>query len=129
MDTKRDENRLPASGTGTSLAAMLLAAVSAIGCGARRGRVVAWRPAGIVAEAGEPGVRDARRYRVALPPAQAGERPMRAELVFASSLDGAHVDAIGVGQRARRPLLARKPASGEVVVVPLAGEPVDQVEV
>jgi hypothetical protein len=54
---------------------------------------------------------------------------MRAELMFASTLDGAHVDAIGVDGGARRPLLSRKPATGDRVVVPLAGTHVEQVEV
>src|SRR5436305_1088915 len=105
----------------TTMAALLLAVVTTAGCGARRGRLVAWRPADVNAPAGEPAARGARTYRVALPPPGAGERPMRAELVFASALDGAHVDAIGIDGRARRPLLSRTPAAGDRVVVPLAG--------
>jgi hypothetical protein len=111
------------------MAAALLVVVTAVGCGAGRGRLVAWRPADVKAPAGEPAARGARAYRVALPPPEAGERPMRAELVFASALDGAHVDAIGLDGRARRPLLSREPATGDRVVVPLAGTHVQQVEV
>ena len=36
---------------------------------------------------------------------------------------------MGVDGSARRPLLARKPAAGDMVVVPLAGTHVEQVEV
>ena len=115
--------------TTTTMAAALLVVVTAVGCGARRGRLLAWRPADVKAPAGEPAARGARAYRVALPPPEAGERPMRAELVFASALDGADVDAIGLDGRARRPLLSREPAIGDRVVVPLAGTHVQQVEV
>jgi hypothetical protein len=113
----------------TTTMAVLLVVVTAVGCGVRRGRLIAWRPVDVNAPAGEPTARDARTYRVALPPREAGERPMRAELLFASALDGAHVDAIGLAGRTRRPLLSRKAAAGDRVVVPLAGTPVDQVEV
>ena len=115
--------------TTTTTMAVLLVVVTAVGCGARRGRLLAWRPADVKAPAGEPTARGARAYRVALPPSEAGERPMRAELVFASALDGADVDAIGLDGRARRPLLSREPATGDRVVVPLAGTHVQQVEV
>ena len=113
----------------TTTAAVLLAVVTTVGCGARRGRLVAWRPADVKAPAGEPTARGARTYRVALPPSAAGERPMRAELVFASALDGAQVDAVGLDGQMRRPLLSRGRAAGDRVVVPLAGAHVQQVEV
>jgi hypothetical protein len=81
----------------------------------------------VAVPAGE-GAPGARTYRVALPRPEAGERPMRAELVFADAIDGAAVDAIGVDGRARRRLLSRTPAAGDRVVVPLAGTYVEQVE-
>jgi hypothetical protein len=114
--------------SGTAMTAVLLAMVTTAGCGARRARLLAWRPIDVKAPAGEPAGRDARTYRVALPPAETGERPVRAELVFAGALDGARVDAIGVDGRARRPLLSRGVAAGDSVVVPLAGTHVQQVE-
>jgi hypothetical protein len=113
----------------TTMAAVLLIVVTAAGCRTRRGRLVAWRPADVTAPAGEPTARGARTYRVALPPPEAGERPMRAELVFASALDDARVDAIGLDGRARRPLLSREPTAGDTVVVPLSGSHVEQVEI
>lgn len=113
----------------TMAAAALLAMVTTAGCGARRGRLLAWRPADVKAPAGEPTARGARTYRVALPPPGVGERPLRAELLFAGALDGARVDATGLDGRARRPLLSREPAAGDRVVVPLAGRQVQQVEV
>jgi len=113
---------------GTAMTAVLLAVVTTAGCGARRGRLLAWRPVDVKTPAGEPAGRGARTYRVALPQPEAGERPVRAELVFAGALDGARVDAIGVDGRARRPLLSRSVAAGDSVVVPLAGTPVQQVE-
>ena len=109
----------------TKIAVVALAVVTTVGCGARRGRLVAWRPIDVKAAT----TLGAHTYRVALPPAGAGERPVRAELVFASALDGARVDAVGLDGRARRPLLSRKPAAGDRVVVPLAGAHVEQVEV
>jgi hypothetical protein len=111
----------------TTMAAVLLMVVTAAGCRTRR--IVAWRPADVTVPAGEPTARGARTYRVALPPPGAGERPMRAELVFARALDGARVDAIGLDGRARRPLLSREPTAGDRVVVPLAGTRVEQVEI
>ena len=115
--------------TTTTMAAVLLVVVTAVGCGARRGRLVAWRPADVKAPAGEPAARGARAYRVALPPPEAGERPMRAELVFASALDG----AARRRDRSRRPRASpaavAEPATGDRVVVPLAGTHVQQVEV
>jgi len=86
----------------------------------------------VTAPAGEPTGQTtlgARAYRVALPPTAAGERPVRAELVFGSVLDGARVDAVGLDGGARRPLMSRKAAAGDMVVVPLAGTHVEQVEV
>ena len=115
--------------TQKTMATVLLLVVTAAGCGTRRGRLVAWRTADVMAPAGEPTARGTRTYRVALPPPAAGERPMRAELVFASALDGARVDAIGLDGRARRPLLSRKPTAGDRVVVPLAGTHVEQMEI
>jgi hypothetical protein len=129
MEMTQTKNRRSASVPGTTMVAVLLATVTAAGCEARRARVVAWRPADMAAPAGEPDARGARTYRVVLPPAEAGERPMRAELVFASPLDGARVDAIAVGRPERRPLVARQEGAGERVVVPLAGGPVDHLEV
>src|SRR5262252_3499725 len=90
-------------------ATVALAVVTAVGCSGRE-RLVAWRPVDVMAPAGEPGGRGARTYRVALPAAGEGERAMRAELLFANAIDGAHVDAVGVDGRARRPLLSRTPA-------------------
>lgn len=129
MDSTQKTKRLPALAAKGTTMAVLLAVVTAAGCGARRARLVAWRPVDVTAPAGEPTARGARTYRVALPRPEQGERPVRAELVFATAIDGAHVDAIGVDGRARRPLLARKPAAGDLVVVPLAGTHVEQVEV
>jgi hypothetical protein len=130
MDSARSRTKpkLP-GGAGTMVAAVLLVVVTTVGCGMRRGRLVAWRPADIKGPAGEPAAPGARTYRVALPAPEAGERPMRAELVFAGALDGARVDAIGVDGRARRPLLSREPATGDRLVVPLAGTHVQQVEI
>jgi hypothetical protein len=112
----------------TTMAAMVLVATT-VGCGARRERLVAWRPIDVGTPDGEPTAHGARTYRVALPHTEAGERPMRAELMFGGALDGDHVDAIGVDGRARRPLLSRTPAAGDCVVVPLAGTHVEVVEV
>jgi hypothetical protein len=112
-----------------TMAAMVVAVATTVGCGARRERLVAWRPIDVGAPDGEPTAHGARTYRVALPHADAGERPVRAELTFGGTLDGDHVDAIAVDGRARRPLLSRTPAAGDRVVVPLAGMHVEQVEV
>jgi hypothetical protein len=129
MDSTQKTKRLPALAAKGTRVAVLLAVVTAVGCGARRARLVAWRPVDVTAPAGEPTARGARTYRVALPRPERGERPVRAELVFATALDGAHVDAVGVDGRARRPLLSRRPAAGDMVVVPLGGSHVEQVEV
>jgi len=115
--------------TGTTLGLLLMAIAAVGGCEAHRGRLVTWRAATVTAPAGEPAGRGARAYRVALPPAAAGERPVRAELLFAEPLESARVDAIGVRGGARRPLLARRPARGDLVVVPLDGKPVEAMEV
>jgi hypothetical protein len=129
MDMTQTKSRRSASAPGTTMVAVLLATVTAAGCEARRARLVAWRPADVTAPAGEADARGARTYRVVLPAAAAGERLMRAELLFASPLDGARVDAIGVGRPERRPLVVGQPATGERVVVPLPGAPVDHLEV
>src|SRR4051794_2949447 len=113
----------------TTMTAVLLIVMTAAGGRMGGGGLVAWRPPGVMAAAGEPTARGARTYRVALRPPEAGERPMRAELVFASALDGARVDAIGLDGRARRPLLSREPTAGDRVVVPLSGSHVEQVEI
>jgi hypothetical protein len=132
MDSTRKTERtkgLPAFAAKGTRVAVLLALVTAVGCGARRARLVAWRPLDVTALPGEATTRGARTYRLALPRPAQGERPMRAELVFATVLDGAHVDAVAVDGHARRPLLSRKPAAGDIVVVPLAGTRAEQVEV
>jgi len=110
-----------------TMTAVLLAVVPTAGCGARRARLVTWRPADVTAPAGEPDAQGARTYRVALPPAGAGERPLRAELQFAAPLGGAQLDVIGVGPR--RPLRGQAPAGGDRVVVPLGDASVAEVEV
>lgn len=120
-------SRKPA--TGTAVAALLLAAATTAGCGARRGRLVAWRPAEVRAAAGEADARGARTYRVALPLAEPGARPLRAELTFGAPLDGARLDVVGVGPRPRRALVGGAQTSGDTVVVPLGDGEVAEVEV
>src|SRR5215831_1244389 len=127
MERTQIGDRRSAPATRKTMTAVLLAVVTTAGCGARRSRLVAWRPADVTAAAGEPDARGARTYRVALPPPGAGERPLRAELVFAAPLDGAQLDVVGVGPR--RPLLGQTPASGDRVVVPLGDAPITEVEV
>jgi hypothetical protein len=124
-----ETSRLPALAAKGTRMAVLLAVVTAVGCGARRARLVTWRPLDVTAPAGEATARDARTYRLALPRAEQGERPVRAELVFATALDGTHVDAVALDGRARRPLLSREPAAGDMVVVSLAGTRAEHVEV
>ena len=89
--------------TTTAVAAVLMAAVSAGGCSGRRARLVAWRPAHVAVLAGEADARGARTYRVALPRAEAGERPMRAELVFVVPLADRPVDEMEVVLRGPDP--------------------------
>jgi hypothetical protein len=89
--------------TKTAMAAVLMAAVSAGGCNVRRARLVAWRSADVAVPAGEADARGARTYRVALPRAEAGERPMRAELVFVVPLADTPVDAMEVVLRGPGP--------------------------
>jgi hypothetical protein len=131
MDKASDVDRLSGDVTVAVLGLAMLVAAAAVVVGTftRRERLVAWRPVDVTAPAGEVDPRGARTYRVALPPAEDGERPVRAELLFATSIAGARIDAVGVDGGARRPLLSRKPATGDRVVVPLAGTRVDQVEV
>ena len=121
-------NRQSGRSSRRTTAVMVLALATTVGC-ARRERLVAWRPIDVGTPDGEPTAHGARTYRVALPHTEAGERPVRAELMFGGALDGDHVDAIGVDGRARRALLSRTPAAGDRVVVPLAGAHVEVVEV
>jgi hypothetical protein len=116
------------AGLGGALSAVGLAALLG-GCRGEDEAALVWT----ALDAGEVEVFEDRahgltRYRVELPPAERARASGRLSITFQERLDGAKVDAEGVGPRHRLTLLREHRVAGAALAIPLPAARLDRVE-